>query len=116
MAFPDLNDDLFECLAPEFESLSSTKRDLIAAETAKCFNEAVWGEKIEMGHVYLTAHTFKMAQRRGTGGAIASEKVGDLSRSYAQPQNSDEFDQTSYGKEYKRLLSQLVTSPFIATC
>ncbi len=116
MAFPDLNDKLFDILAVEFKDLDEPTRDCIAEQTAECFNESVWGKKIEMGHVYLTAHTLKMAKRKGIGGAITSSKVDSLARSYAVPQNQDEFNQTSYGAEYKRLLSQLVTSPFIATC
>jgi len=114
MAFPTLNTELFNCLVPEFKN--SDCLEVIAAAVANCFNESVWGDKIEMGHIYLVAHTLKMAERNGTGGTITSEKVGDLARSYSAGKDDDEYDQTSYGKEYKRLLTMLLTSPFIASC
>jgi hypothetical protein len=112
MAFPNA---LFVVLAPEYKDVASATLELVGAEAARFVNTSVWGGKADLGVVYMTAHMLKMAERRGTGGQVTQEKVGELSRSYAQGEKTDDLDQTSYGKEFKRVRSTLQISPFVVT-
>lgn len=59
---------------------------------------------------YLVAHLLTMTQEEGSDYPIQMEKVGDVSRSYAVPTSfgDGDLDNTSYGREYQRLLRQIV--------
>ena len=117
MAFPALDIELFKCLVPEFANKDPVVLNKIASVVSECFNECVWGSKIDMGLVYAVAHTLKMSTRAGAGGVIQSEKVGDLSRTYAVEADESLWGQTSYGKEYLRLVSILPKArPIIVSC
>lgn len=116
MAFPTLNKSKFRKLMPEFSSTPSSTLDLVAECVADSFNVAVWGNKIELGHMYLIAHVLKMSKVTGSGGAVTSSKVGDLARTYAAPKDDNALKQTTYGKQYLWLISTLVTRPVIVGC
>ena len=52
---------------------------------------------------YTAAHILTVAGRSGSGGAIASETEGSLSRSFAAGGDGAGLGSTSYGLEVKRL-------------
>lgn len=69
---------------------------------------------------YLAAHLATVSKDggRGAGGPVQSESMGGVSRSYAvfSPAGADpSLDATAYGKEYRRLLRQLVTRVGVVT-
>jgi hypothetical protein len=80
-SLPNLQD--YIDLADEQVSAKMCKRDLVVA--------------------YLTAHVIEMANRGGSGGSVASESEGGLSRSYNTTERSL-LAATSYGAEYLRLV------------
>lgn len=66
----------------------------------------------ELVVAYLAAHTIEMANRGGSGGSVASESEGGLSRSYAAPSDSSQLNSTSYGSEHLRLIRTCGKSSF----
>jgi len=115
MTFPTLDFSLFRVIAPEFSSVSNSVLQKIADSLTYQFNEEVWGQNIDIGLVYLTAHTLKMRDRNGIGGQVSSSKVGDLSRNYTTINKDNAYYQTSYGREYINLVNKLITRPFVVT-
>jgi hypothetical protein len=60
---------------------------------------------------YLAAHLATVTTRRGANGAVASESVGDVSRTYAAPRGAGgegELDSTPYGQAYRDLIRRCV--------
>lgn len=117
MAFPH---DLFDALAPEFIGVSDTAVEAIGVEAARFVNVSIWKAKADLGVVYMTAHMLKMAQLAGSNasGQVIREKVGDLERGYAAPNDassSSELAQTKYGQEFVRVRGTLQISPFVVT-
>lgn len=53
--------------------------------------------------VLLAAHMLAMADRAGSGGAVASESEGGVSVSYTAPATDDLLASTAYGQEVIRL-------------
>ena len=111
-----LNAPLFKALAPEFATYDPTALTLVSDQAALLVNVSVWGAKSDLGVVYMTAHMLTMAARRGAGGALSMEKVGDLQRGYfGGGAGTDELDQTAYGKEFKRVRHSLLISPLVVS-
>ncbi|BBO74404.1 hypothetical protein DSCW_18210 [Desulfosarcina widdelii] len=91
-------------IAPELDGASQASWDLILADVATLITESAWGAKQEMAQRYLAAHKLSMIAKSESGPAVASEKTGDVSTTYAVPgSNADDLDETKYGREYKRL-------------
>lgn len=95
-------------------SAAATQATVLASVDAQ-INATQWGDLADFGRLYLAAHLGTVTARggNGPGGPVASEAVGDLSRSYANfsPMGSDALlDSTPYGKEYRRLRRLLSSS------
>lgn len=96
-------------LAPELSTVDTGRQAFILAQVNSELSTAVWGSKIEIGRTYLAAHLatlFKRAQS-GSGGAVSSESVGAISRSYSVTsfsKNPSNLENTTYGQEYLRMI------------
>jgi hypothetical protein len=102
-------DSKLQVIAPETKDLTSAERqELLAIASAQCNfgNTAIR----ELARVYLAAHIYNLSLRGGTGGAIASEKEGDLARSYTNTMSGSSLAQTTYGQEYQRLKNLSILS------
>ncbi len=86
----------------------------LLADSLLVMNETIWGPKMDMGRKYWCAHMATVNQRRGTGGAIQSQSVGQVSRSYALSvaAGRELFSSTSYGIIYEGLLMSLASARF----
>lgn len=92
-------DPMVQVLAPAF---AEDVRMELAIEVA--------GEEVAANHCYrarvvvlLAAHMLAMADRAGSGGAVASESEGGVSVSYTAARSDDALASTSYGQEVLRL-------------
>lgn len=94
-------------IAPELTSLPVGSQNAILAQVALQMNADVWGGKLDMGSAWLAAHVATVGKRNGAGGAVQSETVGSVSRSYAIMPTLAALSSTAYGLEYERLLMQL---------
>lgn len=101
-------------LAPEFAGVDSGRVDRLVAIMTLQVPASVWGARQDLGIAYLVCHTLKIGANQGSG-PITQEKIGDLSRSYGQVNGGkgDPYELTSYGQEFKRLRSQLVSTQFV---
>ena len=97
--------EYFRLLAPEYAAtIDATVNkwlamaDLQAAEI--CFTD----ERAAMAQALYAAHLLTLSTAGGAGGAIVSEREGDLSRTYATIKGGDTvLGSTSYGQQYIEL-------------
>jgi len=77
------------------------------------FNVEVWGgedsETLYLGRLFLAAHLGSVPRSgiSGTTGAVTSETIGPISRSFAMSSSSGQLSTTPYGAEYQALLDTL---------
>jgi hypothetical protein len=99
-------------IAPEFGD-ESAERIAAMAELAGAFvNETALGSKAKTGLMLYTAHLLAKGKQAASGasGPVQSERVGDLSTTYATPSaatGGSDFDSTTYGQQYKQLVRSL---------
>lgn len=106
-------------VAPEFSTESSDTFAFFIAEAARYINRTVWGAKADYAQALLTAHFMKSRGSSGGSGApagpIQSEKVGDISTTYATPVVSGtSFSTTAYGQQFEQIKRTIVVSPFVS--
>jgi hypothetical protein len=114
--------------AGQFADLPLSKISLFISKASLSVEPAAakWDHLKDFAILLLTCHLLTLAimqekaMQQGAIGPVTSETVGDLSRSYADGQvqgggggGSDSLDQTSYGREFKRLQSSLVITPLL---
>lgn len=75
-------------------------------------NIDVWGTWLDMGATYLVAHLVTLGKRRGAGGPVQTEMVGQVSRSYFTMLTAGVLGSTSYGQEFFRLRNSLADARF----
>lgn len=99
-------------IAPELSTISGGQWTAILAQVTMQMDATAWGTWLDKGAVYLAAHLATMTKRVGTAGAVQSESVGSVSRSYAVSSSVDgaALRSTSYGMEYSRLLNLLAAA------
>jgi hypothetical protein len=92
-------------IAPELASEPNKRINIFINMATNCVNETVWGDKCPDAVALLTAHFMTMANRGGVGGAVKSEKVGDLSTTYGSSANEQSLlAQTSYGSMFLQMM------------
>lgn len=99
-------------LAPELADVEDARIQVFLDYALLTINANIWGAKADFGQTLLAAHLLTMSNRGGSGGAVTSEKVGDLSRSYGNPDmDGTTYSATSYGQMFMQLLKTLDTTP-----
>lgn len=115
----------FRLIAPEFAARSDADVNVILDFVVNELSPSKFGSDYEQAHAYLAAHFLAWqgiiaagsTSGAATGGAVVSEKEGDLSRSYADNSNQSgggsfmsNLDRTAYGLEYRRLARKHIVS------
>lgn len=98
-------------LFPEFASQSDAMVGFAIERAARGIDPAKWGTDANLALSYLAAHYLMVAVQRaasGTGQAIQSERIGEITISYQaqkQPDAADPSDLTTtpYGADYLQL-------------
>jgi hypothetical protein len=106
-------------IAPELESETTPRLQFFIDFAVLNVNASVFLDKTDKAVTLLAAHFITMANRGGAGGSVASEKVGDLARSYAAPSgktSESELATTAYGQMFLTLLKSLSISPRVVGC
>jgi hypothetical protein len=76
---------------------------------AEELSESALGDRYNKAVALLTLHwIYKDRNAGGGGGAITSEREGDLARSYATPANPTDYDGTSWGMELQGLIRRTI--------
>jgi hypothetical protein len=99
-------------IAPELAALSAPDFAGFLSDAQLELDATVWGLMLDLGTKYLVAHKMAIAHPELTSPhPVQSEQVGDIRRSFAvsAPRDPDAYDQTKYGREFKRLRRTLGT-------
>jgi hypothetical protein len=102
-------------LASEFANVDPARVDRLVAIWAPTVNVDQWGDQRDLALGYLICHVLKI-DAQGGNGAVTSEKIGDITRSYARAGSSDKespFASTSYGQMFLLLQSQTCIVPMV---
>lgn len=102
-------------IAPEFSSETDDRINVFIEIADRSIAENIWSDHADYGRGYLAAHLMTISSRGGLAGPVKSEKVGDLSQSFAVSDAATSLDSSSYGKEYLRLRSEIAKTPVVAS-
>lgn len=96
-------------LAPALSAVSTDGRTQILAQVALQVGPTQWGTLQDAGQLALARHLGTLALRGGaSSGALLSETVGPLSRTFAAPVlTAGTLGSTPWGAEYARLRALL---------
>jgi hypothetical protein len=102
---------------PEFSDIEAgTYFDSVIASAQRQVSKKSWGALYTDGVLAMAAHMLEQGRshRVGKSGAIETEKVGELMRSFSVDGfGNDPLLNTSYGAEFSRMRKQLPTRPLI---
>jgi hypothetical protein len=91
-------------------------------DAALQINRGLWGNKADLGTYYLAAHELTLNDPAFSvatgGGAITSETVGSVSRSYSAPSQAQQeqmgtYSWTKYGLRFWALKRQILGTPVV---
>lgn len=117
---------LFRALVPEFAATADATVEVFIAQAALRIDSGIWGNVYGQANVYLAAHMMKLSPTYGggssaAGGALTSQRDGDLARNYAAPPSStglaDQYLLRSvYGAEFLALRdSRAEVGPYVVS-
>lgn len=113
-----LDTAIFAAVAPQYASTPVATLNTLYGLAEHTVNDDVWTDWAEHGKALLVAHMLAMAERGSASGPVESERVGDLSRTYAiattTSTDDDSLNETAYGREFLRVRRGLTVSPFFA--
>lgn len=100
-------------VASELSSLAAASQTYILdLVNNRMVDDDAWGEYADDGRAYLAAHLGTIANGGGSGsGAVTSETIGPLSRSYATPSDDGDLATTKYGRFYMTLMRMAIALP-----
>lgn len=104
-----------QAIAPNLSEMSEEMLD-IYIDTAKLFvDEGAWGDRYARALKFLAAHLATVGlERAGSGGAVSSERVGDLAVSYSNPTlEENSLGSTSYGQIFQAMKKATFFNPVI---
>lgn len=106
----DVNATSMKLKFPEFGALPDAQIEFAIEEAARGVDET-WIEKdINLAQMYLAAHYLALAVARSepTGQQVVSEKIGEISVTYAQAQKTPgdigDYSSTVYGTRFSELM------------
>jgi hypothetical protein len=101
--------------AQEMQSEGNQRIEMFIEFGRLFVSETKFGAKSKLGIILITCHLITMANRDGTGGAVTSERVGELARSYGQASgnSNQELASTAYGQQFLMLRKTLVITPLV---
>jgi uncharacterized membrane protein len=102
-------------LFPAFASETDARVQLLINAAKRRVSEGVFGVYYDDAVSYLAAHLLaRDAAQNGGKGAIASETVGSLSRSYSNATaTTGGYGSTTYGQEFFALLRLVKPTPTV---
>jgi hypothetical protein len=101
-------------MAPELAGETSGRVDSFIALGANYVSESKFGTRYDHALCLFVCHMLTLANRRGAGGSVVSEKAGDLQRGYSSPPTDKELLlSTSYGQLFVQLRRTQVITPLV---
>ena len=106
-----LTREILAHVAPEYASEAAVSNERLAfwiQEAGRNVFEADYGARADMAAALWVAHHLKLSDLQGAG-AVTSERLGDISRSYAAPDKAGgPLGLTSYGQQLMALRNPMV--------
>ena len=99
-------------IAPELSSVDSNLMNVLVEHIGPRVSDAAWGTEAKYAACLLVAHAATLSLR-GDRGALTSETVGEISRTYGAIGGNKSLRQTSYGVQYEELLRGLSVGPMV---
>lgn len=105
-------------IAPEYANIDAERFNALKDIAKEFVTARVFGEKTNYATALYIAHILKVGERQGISGSVISERVGDVSRSYSDPNSNSSsgksgLEDTSYGKQFVAVRRSIVKTPFI---
>lgn len=97
-----------KALGAELDSFSDSTVKIFIDIASELLDSNTFGTRYNTAVKLLAAHLLTMSARQGSGGAVESERVGDLSRSYKIPVSDEQYNQTSYGQMFLKVRNVVV--------
>ena len=97
--------------APSEYAADETLLTNLVSASQESLREDHYGDKYALAQALLALHWYTMGKRGGTGGAITSEREGDLALSYAAPLSDHDLMSTAWGAELKTLKRKVYFGP-----
>ena len=72
-------------VAPELSTLTTDQQNAIITDAYILLSEGVNGDRLDMCAKCLCAHLATLNRRKGLGGAVTGQTVGQVSRQFASP-------------------------------
>ena len=98
-----------EIIAPELSTVPVAAQNLFLADVALEITLAVWADVQEKAQRYLVAHlsTLYLQKSKSNVGGISGKTVGEVSISFSKGtlKSESRLDETSYGREFMRMLN-----------
>ena len=92
-------------VAPELSTLTTDQRDRTIAEAYLRLSVGVCGDRLDLMAVYLCAHMATVSKRKGLGGQVTGQSVGQVSRQYSAVTGVPlDLGLTSYGLQLHSLI------------
>ena len=92
-------------LAPELSTVPVAQQTLLLESAYRLLNAGVCGDRLDTMAAYFAAHLATLQKRKGAGGQIVSQTVGQVSRTYASPQSAYlNLSATGYGQTLELLI------------
>lgn len=102
----DVTNELLAALAPEYAAMSAERLLILNRMASVHVSDYVFGDNADLAKTYVVAHLAKLADTGGAG-AVRSESIGDMSKTYAVPAEASYWNLTSYGQEFLQLCNKL---------
>ena len=91
----------FKIRFPEFNSESDPRIQMFLDDASLNIDSSIWGNKAELGQLYLAAHYLYEANKpSGAVGILTSRSVDGFSESYTARTIDTDFEMNKYGIRY----------------
>lgn len=106
----DVNANSMKMKFPEFEAQPNERIEFAIEEAGRNVDDTWLDADRNLAHMYLAAHYLSVSITRAStsaGQAVVSERIGEISVTYAQPQQAagdiTDLSTTSYGARFLEL-------------
>ena len=108
----------YESLIATIPALSDLDSAVVAfalTTAATMISEDFFEDDYNTALTLLAAHLATSLSSSSSAGSVTKEKVGDLETTYGALSVGDDYDATSYGKQFKLLRAKYVITPILNT-
>lgn len=100
-------------LSPEFSTVDEARITRLVALAEPMIPSSKWGSKADLAVALYVAHLLTIGSTAGKG-AVTSERIGDIERTYAASGSSNkDLESTAWGAQFKALGRSVLRGPYV---